>query len=105
MLGSNQRPLPCEVSTRVFQRFLEFAKSLEIGILFAGYFSRAFKIFVWVAARLLRTSSVRSALASFSLRVSLTRIRPFSMEVTRPLALSRRKLFTLTRSGQSLTPL
>jgi hypothetical protein len=33
MLGSNQRPLPCEVSTIVFWRFLEFAKSLQIGIL------------------------------------------------------------------------
>jgi hypothetical protein len=31
MLGSNQRPLPCEVSTIVCWRFLEFAKILQIG--------------------------------------------------------------------------
>ena len=30
MLGSNQRPLPCEVSMIVFQRCLEFAKLLQM---------------------------------------------------------------------------
>ena len=30
MLGSNQRPLPCESSAIVCWRFLEFAKSLQI---------------------------------------------------------------------------
>ncbi len=34
-----------------------------------------FRLFVWVAARLLHTSGVRSALASVSLRGGLTRIR------------------------------
>src|SRR5215207_3875179 len=29
MLGSNQRPLPCESSAISFRRFLEFAKSLQ----------------------------------------------------------------------------
>ena len=29
MLGSNQRPLPCEGSAIAFRRFLEFAKSLQ----------------------------------------------------------------------------
>ena len=32
MLGSNQRPLPCEGSTMVCWRFLELAKSLEIDV-------------------------------------------------------------------------
>jgi hypothetical protein len=32
MLGSNQRPLPCEGSTIVFQKFLELAKYLQIEV-------------------------------------------------------------------------
>ena len=34
--------------------------------LFMWYFSYGFRIFVWVAARLLHTSGVRNALARFS---------------------------------------
>src|SRR3712207_8414122 len=40
-------------------------------------------LFVWVAARLLHTSGIRNALASFSLRVGLTRLPLFPMEATR----------------------
>jgi len=58
MLGSNQRPLPCEVSTIVCWRFLEFAKSLQISILTICCFSSVFRIFTRVAARLLHIEFV-----------------------------------------------
>ena len=45
MLGSNQRPLPCEVCTIVFQRFLELAKCLQITIFSLRQFSQDFRIF------------------------------------------------------------
>src|SRR5215210_10504 len=59
MLGSNQRPLPCEVSTIVCWRFLEFAKSLQISILSLRRFSQHFRVFTRVAARLLHTEHAR----------------------------------------------
>jgi hypothetical protein len=35
MLGSNQRPLPCEGSTIVCRRFLEITKLLQMCLFFA----------------------------------------------------------------------
>jgi hypothetical protein len=45
-------------------------------------FSRVFRVFTHVAARLLHTSGVSNTFAFFSLRIGLTGIRPFSMEAT-----------------------
>jgi hypothetical protein len=53
MLGSNQRPLPCEVSTIVCWRFLELAKFLQTVIFLRQCFSQHFSSFTQVAARLL----------------------------------------------------
>jgi hypothetical protein len=53
MLGSNQRPLPCEGSTIVCWRFLELAKCLQIDIFSLIDFSQYFRRFTRVAARLL----------------------------------------------------
>ena len=53
MLGSNQRPLPCEGSTIVCWRFLELAKYLQIIVFLLWYFSQHFRRFTRVAARLL----------------------------------------------------
>jgi hypothetical protein len=50
MLGSNQRPLPCEGSAIVFWSFLEFPKCLQITVFLYFHFSLHFRIFVWVAA-------------------------------------------------------
>jgi hypothetical protein len=56
MLGSNQRPLPCEGSTIVCWRFLELAKCLQIVVFVYRHFSQGFRIFTRVAARLLHRS-------------------------------------------------
>jgi hypothetical protein len=53
MLGSNQRPLPCEFSAVVCWGFLELAKSLQIAVFLRRRFSQAFRRFTRVAARLL----------------------------------------------------
>jgi hypothetical protein len=53
MLGSNQRPLPCEGSAIVFQRFLELAEYLQIAVLLRPRISQHFRTFTRVAARLL----------------------------------------------------
>jgi hypothetical protein len=59
MLGSNQRPLPCESSIIVCWRFLEVEKYLQISILLVWHFSWIFRILAWVAARLLHTRHAR----------------------------------------------
>ena len=51
MLGSNQRPLPCESSTIVFWRFPKVAKCLRIEVLGPRRFSQTFRIFTHVAAQ------------------------------------------------------
>jgi hypothetical protein len=56
MLGSNQRPPPCKRSAKVFRTFLEFTKFLQIAISSERPFSQDFRIFTWVAARLLHIS-------------------------------------------------
>src|SRR5215217_7038884 len=53
MLGSNQRPLPCEGSTIVCWRFLELAKFLQTVIFLRQCFSQHFSSFTQVAAQLL----------------------------------------------------
>src|SRR5215203_212586 len=53
MLGSNQRPLPCEGSVMVCSRFLEVAKLLQIDVFCLLDFSQYFRRFTRVAARLL----------------------------------------------------
>jgi hypothetical protein len=50
MLGSNQRPLPCEGSTIVCRRFLEVAKFLQIGAFSLRRLSQHFRRFTRVAA-------------------------------------------------------
>jgi hypothetical protein len=58
MLGSNQRPLPCEGSAIGCWRFLELAKCLQIAIFPRYHFSQYSRRFTWVAARLLHNSAV-----------------------------------------------
>jgi hypothetical protein len=53
MLGSNQRPLPCEGSTIVCWRFMELAKFLQIAVFLRRSSSQCFRRFTRVAARLL----------------------------------------------------
>jgi hypothetical protein len=53
MLGSNQRPLPCEGSKILCWRFLELAKLLEMDVFLRQCFSQRFRRFTRVAARLL----------------------------------------------------
>ena len=53
MLGSNQRPLPCEGSVIDCWRFLEIAKCLQMDVFSLRGFSQHFRIFTRVAARLL----------------------------------------------------
>ena len=53
MLGSNQRPLPCEGSKIVCWRFLEIAEYLQITEFPRWRISRHFRRFTRVAARLL----------------------------------------------------
>jgi hypothetical protein len=60
MLGSNQRPLPCEGSTIVCWRFLELAKYLQIIVFLLWHFSRYFRRFTRVAALMLRFASAQS---------------------------------------------
>jgi hypothetical protein len=55
MLGSNQRPLPCEGSKILCWRFLELAKHLQIRIFSRRHFSQVFRRFTRVVARLLHT--------------------------------------------------
>jgi len=55
MLGSNQRPLPCEGSATVCWTFLEIAKYLQMTKMLPCYFSQYFRKFTRVAARLLHT--------------------------------------------------
>jgi hypothetical protein len=55
MLGSNQRPLPCEGSTIVCRRFLKLAKLLRIDVFSLKDLSQQFRRFTRVAARLLHT--------------------------------------------------
>src|SRR5215210_2268645 len=52
-LDSNQGPLPYQRSATLCRGVLEFAKSLQIEIFFVRCFSQRFRIFAWVAARLL----------------------------------------------------
>jgi hypothetical protein len=56
MLGSNQRPLPCEGSVIVCWRFLELAKYLQITAFLRSCFSQGFRGFTRVAGRLLHTT-------------------------------------------------
>jgi hypothetical protein len=56
-LDSNQGPLPYQRSVTLFRRFLEIAKPLQTRKFSARDFSRVFKLFAWVAARLLHTST------------------------------------------------
>jgi hypothetical protein len=51
MLGSNQRPLPCEGSVIVCRRVREFAKCLQILVLGLWRISQLFRRFTRVAAR------------------------------------------------------
>src|SRR5688500_4462309 len=53
MLGSNQRPLPCESSATVRWRFLAFAKLPQTHVFRRRHISRHFTSFTRVAARLL----------------------------------------------------
>ena len=53
MLGSNQRPLPCEGSAIVCWRVLDLAKSLQITVFLRRRISQLFRRFTRVAARLL----------------------------------------------------
>jgi len=57
MLGSNQRPLPCEGGEIGCWRFLERAKLLQITGLPRYDFSQPFRRFTRVAARLLHSAS------------------------------------------------
>ena len=50
MLGSNQRPLPCEGSVIDCWRFLEIAKCLQMDVFSLRGFSQHFRIFTRVAA-------------------------------------------------------
>jgi hypothetical protein len=59
MLGSNQRPLPCESTKIGCWRFLERAKCLQMAIFLRKHFSLVFRIFIRVAARLLHISGSR----------------------------------------------
>jgi hypothetical protein len=54
MLGSNQRPLPCEGSKIDCRRFLEVAKSLQMIVFFREHFALVFRRFTRVAAQMLR---------------------------------------------------
>jgi len=66
MLVSNQRPLPCEGSTMVRWSFLEIAKFPQIAAFLWWIFSRAFRGFTRVAARLLhKFETVAEAHRSF----------------------------------------
>ncbi len=56
MLGSNQRPLPCEGSAIVCWEFLELAKCLQMEAFGLRRFSQPFRKFTRVAARLLHTT-------------------------------------------------
>jgi hypothetical protein len=53
MLGSNQRPLPCESCVMVCWGFLEVAKCLQIAVFLRRRISEHFRRFAQVAARLL----------------------------------------------------
>jgi hypothetical protein len=53
MLGSNQRPLPCEGSAMVCWGFLELAELPQIAVFLRCCFSQMFRRFTRVAARLL----------------------------------------------------
>ena len=66
MLVSNERPLPCEGSTMVCWSFLELAKLPQIAVFLCWIFSRAFRGFTRVAARLLhKVETVAEAHRSF----------------------------------------
>jgi hypothetical protein len=65
MLGSNQRPLPCEGSVIFCWRFLEVAKCLQIAVFLLCRLSQAFRIFTRVAARLLHRSRKNKGRAPF----------------------------------------
>jgi len=56
MLGSNQRPLPCEGSVIVCWRIRWFAKYLQTDVFLRRCFSQHFRRFTRVAARLLHTT-------------------------------------------------
>src|SRR5688500_18061048 len=53
MLGSNQRPLPCEGSVIDCRRSLGIAKCPQIAIFYREHFALVFRRFTQVAARLL----------------------------------------------------
>src|SRR5918997_4987539 len=57
MLGSNQRPLPCEGSVKVCWRFLEVAEFLQITVFLGWHFSQHFRRFTRVAAQLLHKAN------------------------------------------------
>jgi hypothetical protein len=53
MLGSNQRPPPCESRATACWGFPELSKCLQIAVFLLGRFSQHFSRFTRVAARLL----------------------------------------------------
>jgi hypothetical protein len=48
MLGSNQRPLPCEGSSGMLRMFVAVQKSLQIGTFSLGACRGCSSLFVWV---------------------------------------------------------
>jgi hypothetical protein len=92
MLGSNQRPLPCEGSTIGCWRCLEIAKCLQIVVFLRRRISLRFRRFIRVVAWLLRrgyglyphkvrddrysTSGLEAAYTSFALGSSLLKNSP-----------------------------
>ena len=61
MLGSNQEPLPCEVSTIVCWRFLELAKLLQISIFLLRLCYQCSPLFAWVGVKLVSKGATRNA--------------------------------------------
>jgi hypothetical protein len=74
MLGSNQRPLPCEGSVIVCWRFLEISKYLQMEAIRLWRFSQPFRRFIRVAARLLHTRALGSRRYLFGQRAHRPRI-------------------------------
>jgi hypothetical protein len=104
MLGSNQRPLPCEGSEMVCWRFLELAKCLQIGALGLGPFSQPFRVFTRVAARLLHTGGPTPAArhGSSSAVRARRRCTPSSARIGR--VTSRQPHRTRSRTGLNRHP-
>ena len=65
MLGSNQRPLPCEGSTTMSWLFTGVQKLLQISIFSLLSCCGCSPLFAWVVARLLHADPIASAEPSY----------------------------------------